>query len=231
MEMDRETIKEIINIGGNPYFVRFLLAYHGLIHSEVAPFTITKWPEAQRKRTNRAIKKHFGNSAKSMQAYTTRRIKKDYLNSKILKTPFYCTPLPSNPSYRPRKDAQWVAVYHLRNYFIKFTRRPNMSLIYKIIFPDKNYFYINSEWSKRRQRIETIMSRPIFTETINGVSITKAISMTDNGILVTMTTNELLKYYEVNEEKIKEALDTDARLIDIIRNKAINRKDKRKLND
>lgn len=140
---------EIVGIGGEPDFVEFVLAWHGMIGSGRQPFTDERPTVTVIKRIKRRLQKikgkDLGQEWKAIR-YEWRRRPKLILR----RTLFKLEPLPENPSHRPRQEAQWKAVCDLRAYFLQANGQPKMELIRGIIRFSGVYWEFNAEWQRRK---------------------------------------------------------------------------------
>lgn len=193
--MDKKLLEEIKGFGADPYFVRFIIALSGVTHRDEVDFMVENVPEAQQKKMKRALQKHYPKKWEQLW-----KEKKEQKHLKLESRLFSKTPLPPKSKGRPRKDHVWIAIQFLRDYFIKLTSKPNMKLIAKIV--GMAYSNILTGWKER----EGTIPRSILP-----------------GSPVEMTVEFLLQWYDSQKDSIREALDTNTPLRDIIEKKG-NRK-------
>ena len=140
---------EIVSFGGDPDFVEFVLAWHGLIGAELIRFTDDQPTQTMIRRTKRRLQKVWG--ARYHQEW--KEILGEWRKRPKLilhKTLFRLEPQPPSPSHRPRNESKWMAVCDVRNYFTEITGRPNMRLIQEIMGLGRAYGTFNPEWARRK---------------------------------------------------------------------------------
>jgi len=179
----RNIEQELKRIGADSDFMRFILIRNGLvIQPQILHFTTTKRPEAYQKRIKRQVQKCFGNQWRGYWKIVKKGWR-DQDRMLLQKGLFKLEPLPPNPPHRPRDYPLWSAVYDLRNYIIKLTEKPKMSLIEEFLKTEGLWDSgsLSKEWDKRKKWFEGIWRPSI---------------------------EDLLKWYEVNKERINEAIKT-----------------------
>jgi len=144
--------KEIAGIGGDPDFVEFVLAWHGLIESELVRFTDETPSQTIIRRTKRRLRKVWG----EMHHQEWKDILDVWRRRQKLilhKTLFRLEPKAEHPPHRPRNESKWITVCDLRNYFKGVTGRPQMELIRQALGLDGVYWTFatfNLEWHRRK---------------------------------------------------------------------------------
>ena len=148
LNLSEKRRKKILSFAGDPDFVEFVLAWHGVIGSEPVRFTDDKPSQTIIRRTKRRLQKVWG--AVHHQEW------KEILNEwrkrpKLIlqKSLFRLEPQPEHPPHRPRNESMWTAVCDLRNYFTGVTGRPKMRLIQEIMGLGSEYSKFNPEWQRR----------------------------------------------------------------------------------
>lgn len=141
--------EEIEVMGGDPNFVKFVLAWHGVLGFERMPFPLEPPSHTAKRRIKRRLQKAFGQTQPSEW--------KDILfewrrrpTLRLKRTLFKLEPLAEPPPHRARQDAKWRAVCDLRNYFRQQTGQPKMYLIEQIMDFQGMYWQFNAEWQRRK---------------------------------------------------------------------------------
>jgi hypothetical protein len=149
LNLSEKRRKEILSFGGDPDFVGFVLAWHGVIGSEPVRFTDDKPSQTIIRHTKRRLQKVWG--AVHHQEW------KEILNEwrkrpKLIlqKSLFRLEPQPEHPPHRPRDESKWIAVCDLRNYFTRATGHPKMRLIQEIMGLGRAHGTFNPEWQRRK---------------------------------------------------------------------------------
>ncbi|MCZ6799472.1 MAG: hypothetical protein O7F12_03205 [Nitrospirae bacterium] len=141
--------EDIVGIGGDPDFVGFVLAWHGVIGSERVPFTHDRPSQTIIRRTKRRLQKvwgHLYHKEWKNILYEWRKRPKLILQ----RTLFKLEPQPENPPHRSRSESKWMAVCDLRNYFKGVTGQPKMELIRRALGLGGVYGTFNPEWQRRK---------------------------------------------------------------------------------
>jgi len=144
--------KEIVSIAGDPDFVEFVLAWHGVIESELVRFTDETPSQTIIRRTKRRLLRVWG----KMHHTEWKDIRDVWHRRKKLilhKTLFRLEPQAEHPPHRPRDESKWRAVCDLRNYFTGVAGRPRMELIRQALGLDGVYWTFatfNQEWQRRK---------------------------------------------------------------------------------
>jgi hypothetical protein len=180
--------EELKRISAEPQFVWFLLAWDGLIDIEPIGPAKTSRPGAYQNRIKRQVQKDFAENWKPYWHEVIQEGWKEQNKIVLTKSLFWMQPVAQNRSVgMPRKENLWTFVFDLRNYFCRCNGKFNMrviALLLRILLNEKRwtYYYLNSEFSKRRRWFSDIAGE----ERIN----------------------TLLKFYNFpgNKEKIKETL-------------------------
>lgn len=152
MKLSDSLRKEIVSIGGDPDFVEFVLAWHGVNESELVRFTDETPSQTIIRRTKRRLGKVWGN----MQHQEWKDILDVWRRRRKLllhKTLFRLEPQAEHPPHRPRKESKWITVCDLRNYFKGVTGRQQMQLIRRALGLDGVYWTFatfNLEWQRRK---------------------------------------------------------------------------------
>ena len=147
--------QELVKIGADPDFMRFILVWNELIFPSVkVDFITAKRPEAYQRKIKRRVEKDFGK--KEGKKYWKEVIMRGWKErNKIIlqKGPFKIEPLPPNPSNRPRKTySLWSAVNDFRNYMNKLTTKPQMALIQEFLISAGLWGSgsLYKQWDKRK---------------------------------------------------------------------------------
>jgi hypothetical protein len=176
--------KELDKIGADFEFMRFLLIWNGLIiQPKLVDFTTTKLSESYQRKIKRQVKKNYGSQWKAYWENIKKTWKEQ--NRMVLERRlFKMEPLPPNPPNRPRNYRLWSAVYDLRNYMIKLTTEPKMSLIEEFLISEGLWAFgsLYKEWSRRKKWFK--------------------------GNDYRVPIDDHLRWYEVNKKKIAEAIRT-----------------------
>lgn len=190
MILDEQLKKEIEKQGANPEVLLFLMGWTGFIPPEVVDFMNKKYDESYLKKIKRKAIKDGGKSF-------WKEIKKECLKPRLkwqLQRGLFKMELKApNPRNRPKKYLLWLTVHYFREYFSKETGKPRMALIAKILLPNKDYAYVNSEWNRRKKWFKE----------------NKSIHSID----------DLLRFYEMHREKVTVALNTGVPIYKLIKEK------------
>jgi hypothetical protein len=146
-------MKKLEKIGADPFFVKWLMASLFLEDAKICHSTFRKMSQTELKREKRRIQREHPNDWEYHWKYFM-KFKKEQEKRKFEKGLFSFYPVWPKPPHRPRKNRQWLAVYYLRNYFVKLTGKPHMALVRDIVFPDYEYSLFNSEWSRRKDKLD-----------------------------------------------------------------------------
>ncbi len=175
----------IKKVGGDPEFIRFLQDF--FCKFEIYNLQTEKFSEAYLKRIKRrAIK----NSGKEYWKMILKESLKPRLKMRLRKNLFIVEPLPKNPPHRPMEVNKWRIVLYLREYFKRITGKYQMGIIADILFPEKTYAELNSEWCKRKKR---------FTKREDGWIV----EHTENGVQYLPPLKDLLEFFETLRGKRK----------------------------
>ena len=160
-KMSEKLIEKLEKLNADRIFMQFILAVHGLIHAQKVPFTTTKRTDAYQKKIKRQVQKDFREDWKQYWEEVIKKGWKEQDKIILKKDLFKIEPVPPPPHHRPRNDNLWLAIFDLRNYFIKLTGKPNMPLICDFL-ASKNLWKLasqgsgdkdaslNKEWDKRK---------------------------------------------------------------------------------
>ncbi len=173
--------KEIVSVGGDPDFVEFVLAWHGVIRAERVPFTHDRPSQTIIRHTKRRLLRAWGSvhpKAWKEILFAWRERPKLMLH----KTLFTVEPQSVTPPHRPRDTAKWTAVCDLRNYFKRVSGGPKMILIQESLGLGRAYGQFNPEWQRRKSWFGEIEA----TERLDKLRI----------------------YYQVNRDSIRDSLQT-----------------------
>jgi len=157
--LERDVEDEIRTLGGDPDFVRFLLAFTTMSPpGEELPLIPARDAKDYAANLENTIKEKEGHEWKR----TWKRIRKESviprLKMTLRRTLFWKSPPKPNPPHRPFNSARWQTVADLRNYFSDLTGKPKMNLVFRIVSPyvEENYIgdelSLRKEWDKRKGR-------------------------------------------------------------------------------
>lgn len=183
--------------------VKFILAWHNLIYSEKVSLTTEKRSSAYQKRIKRQVQKDLGTEWKKYWRNIIRRGWKEQDAMKQTKNLFWLESSPMNPAYRPRKDEKYLATYHLRNYFIKLTGKPQMALIATEIF-NEDYATFKVEYYRRKKYIEQLVEGQLHIQKYKDKVKTAQMIIAKPAMI--KTTDELIQICEDYKERIEKAL-------------------------
>lgn len=147
--LPKKTREEIFSVGGDPDFVEFVLAWHGVIGGEQIPFDVRSPSQTVIRRTKRRLNRYWG----KIDAGEWKKILcawRDRPKARLQKTLFKLEPKTDNPPHRPRDEGKWTAVCDLRNYFKGVTGHFEMSLIQECLGLERDYSTFNPEWERRK---------------------------------------------------------------------------------
>jgi hypothetical protein len=152
--MDSAIRKEIEERGADPDFVRFVLAWHGVIGATDVPFTAEKESPTYQKKIKRLTQKDFGTKWRFYWNLILNDCWKMYRKMVLQRNLFKMEPKGTNPPHKRRNEALWNAVFDLRNYFQPMNehKRPPMRLLAALLDQDEETFH--EEWYKRKDWFE-----------------------------------------------------------------------------
>ncbi len=182
-ELDQNLSDEIRAVGGDPDFVRFLLAWNGLIWTEEVPLMPDRFSDAYLKRLKRRIKQRVGDDWKRDWNEIKNESLKPRRKMVLRRTLFVQEPQSPNPPHRGKNIQFWSTAFDLRNYFRRLTGKPHMKLVRQILRgQSEDYVSFNSEWNKRSSSFDP----------------KEGVARQDT----------FAKFYEFNRARIMEALET-----------------------
>ena len=148
--MDATIRQEIENLKADADFVRFVMAWHGVIGATDVPFTAEKESQAYHKKIKRWTQRDFGTKWKSYWQVILNECWKARRKMVLQRNLFKLEPRAPNPNHRPRNEGRWSAILDLRTYFTKIDKRPHMGLLGRLFFPNQQEGTFNAEWHERQ---------------------------------------------------------------------------------
>lgn len=160
LDIEKSELRNSIrNVGADPDFIWFLLAWNGLIYSKEENFLKDRLDPSYLKRLKRNHKQDFED--RHLEEWeAVKKVHKEHRKLKLKRLLFSLQPLAHNKNGRPYNKALWDTAYDLRYYFESTTGNNQDNLIIDILFdsgnPDckKDYTYVSSELSKRKHRYD-----------------------------------------------------------------------------
>lgn len=150
--MDAIIRKEIEKIKADPDFIEFVMAWHGEIGATTeAPFAEETQSDAYQKKTKRWTLRDFGTEGKFYWKVILNECWKARRKMVLVRNLFRLEPRAVNPNHRPPNEGRWSAIFDLRNYFTKVTRRPQMRLLGQLFYPDQEEDTFVKEWNRRKE--------------------------------------------------------------------------------
>ena len=149
--MDATARKAIEDMGADPVFVEFVMAWHGVIGATEVPFTTENESPAYQRKIKRWTQRDFGTTWRVDWADILNNCWKARRKMVLQRNLFTMEPQGPNPSHRPRNEGQWNAIFDLRTYFITIDKRPHMELLGGLFYPNQVEDTFLKEWHKRKE--------------------------------------------------------------------------------
>jgi hypothetical protein len=150
MMLTQELKKKIQVTGADPWFVEFVLAWHGLVGMSETPFTTEKEPATYQKRLKRWVQRDYGRDWRWYWRVIRDECWKARRRIVLRRGLFKLEPRGTLTGPRQRSEAIWNAVFDLRHYFTALTGRPQMGLLGKLFFPNQDEAQFHNEWYRRK---------------------------------------------------------------------------------
>lgn len=152
-KVDRAVLAELVTLGAERDFVRFILAYDGAyLVKSIVPEGDSK---AFMKRLKRRVQGLAGASWRGIWA-GVKQVRQALRKVRLEETLFTLEPLPPRPPGRPRNLSRWLAFYDLRTYLVTLSGSPQGRLIGRLLFPHLKPSSVEEEWSRRSAWFEGI---------------------------------------------------------------------------
>ena len=151
MAMDAATQKAIEDMGADPMFVEFVIAWHGVIGATEVPFTTQKESPTYQRKIKRWTQRDFGTTWRFYWTSILNECWKARRKMVLQRNLFTMEPQGPNPNHRPRNEGRWNAIFDVRTYFITIDKRPHMDLLGGLFYPDQVTDTFLTEWHKRKE--------------------------------------------------------------------------------
>ncbi len=148
--MTEDLVGQIQPTGADPWFVKFVFAWHGLIGMSETPFTTEKESATFQRRMKRWVQRDYGREWQFYWRVIRDECWKARRKIVLQRGLFKMEPRGPLARTRQRSEATWTAVFDVRQYFIAVTGRPQMRLLGQLVFPNQDEAQFNNEWYRRK---------------------------------------------------------------------------------
>lgn len=153
--MDAFIRNEIVDMGADPDFVEFVMAWHGVIGETDVDFTTEKESAAYQKKIKRWTQRDWGTQWKFYWQVILNECWKARRTMVLQRHLFKMEPRAPKLDRRRQSEAKWNAIFDLRTYFIKNNRRPHMKLLGTLFFPNQFEDTFTREWHDWKERFKS----------------------------------------------------------------------------
>ena len=147
----RSARKAIEDMGADPVFVEFVMAWHGVIGATEVPFSTENESPAYQRKIKRWTQRDFGTTWRVDWADILNNCWKARRKMVLQRNLFKLEPRGPNLNHRPRNEDRWRAIFDVRNYFLTINKRPHMELLGALFYPNQVEDTFLKEWRKRKE--------------------------------------------------------------------------------
>lgn len=147
----RDIWQEIEDMGADPDFVEFVMAWHGVIGATDVDFTTENESAAYQRKIKRWTQKDCGTGWRFYWQVIVNECWKARRKMVLQRHLFKLEPCAPKPDRRRQSERRWNVVFDLRNYFIKIDGRPHMELLGILLYSNYLKDSFTREWHERKE--------------------------------------------------------------------------------